>query len=284
MNYYRQSQVSIVLLAILAAACTVGRRMSTAAYAGPAETPKSATAEGTKATDTALGKGALERVVRDPRLEQMAKVLVQYSVAVKKGDVVVIETPPRAEPLVIALFKEIVEAGGHPHVRMQPPLLEELLLRYGSEKQLKYVSPLDMHTVENVDVRIMIWSESNTRALTNVDPARQALRSAAQLPVVKRFLERAAWGGNAKESDCVLKKAAWSRRPPRKARNSCSRCWIRMKGHGGWVSSPSRAITGSPSSRRTSSSTRRSEVPSIWRWGQVTRKRAARTSQACIGI
>jgi aminopeptidase len=193
MNRYLKNLILAVLIVIWVAGCTPHKDMPAAAYAKPAETPRITTAKISKTTDTTPGKGVLYKVVRDPRIEKMAKVLVEYSVAVNKGDVVVIEAPPVAEPLVIALCKAVIEAGGHPHIRMQPAIFEELLLRYGSDEQLKYVSPLDMHIMETMDVYIYIEGEINTRTLTNVDPARQALRSAATVgPWWKRLIERAA--------------------------------------------------------------------------------------------
>ncbi len=174
------------------AGCTAHKDMPAAAYTKPAEVSSAATTGVAKTTDSAPGRQARYRVVRDPRLERMAQVLVKYSVAIKKGDVVVIDTPPAAEPLAVALYRAILEAGGHPEVMMQPALLEELLLRYGSEEQVKYISPLDKHAVETADVFIMILGDINTHALTNVDPTQQAILSAARQPLMKRAMERAA--------------------------------------------------------------------------------------------
>jgi len=192
MNRYLKNLISAVLTVIWVAGCAPHKDRSATAYAKPGESPRITTARISKTTDTTPGKGVLYKVVRDPRIEKMAKVLVEYSVAVKKGDVVVIEAPPAAEPLVVALYKAVIEAGGHPHIRMQPAILEELLLKYGSDEQLKYVSPLDMQTIETMDVDIWILGEVNTRALTNVDPARQALQTPLGLRWWKRFREREA--------------------------------------------------------------------------------------------
>jgi aminopeptidase len=46
--------------------------------------------------------------------------------------------------------------------------------------------------VEDVDASISIWTETNTKALTNVDPTKQARAQAARRPISQRFLERAA--------------------------------------------------------------------------------------------
>ncbi len=136
----------------------------------------------------------------DPRIEKLAEVLVRYSVAVKKNDLVLIQAPPPALELAVALYKSVLQAGGHPQVRMAPEVTTELMLKYASDDQLQYVSPLTMHDVETADARIAIWADENTKALTNTDSARHAVLSAARKPIMKRFMERAAakelrWSG-----------------------------------------------------------------------------------------
>ena len=100
----------------------------------------------------------------DQRIAKLADVLVNYSVAVKPGELVAIQAAPVAEPLVVALYAAVLRAGGHPTVRLAPDVLAELLLKHGSEEQLKYISPLAQHEVETIDVRIGIWAETNTKA------------------------------------------------------------------------------------------------------------------------
>ncbi len=131
-------------------------------------------------------------MMRDPRIDKLADVLVRYSVAVQKGDLVSIQGTPAGEPLIVAVYRAVLRAGGHPQVRMAPASLTELLLKEASDEQLRYISPLAQHEVETIDKRIGIWSEVNTRALTNTDAAKQAMLSAARQPIMSRFMDRAA--------------------------------------------------------------------------------------------
>ena len=52
----------------------------------------------------------------DPRIDRLAQVLVSYSTSIREGDRVLIEAQPAAEPLIRALYKQILDAGGHPHM------------------------------------------------------------------------------------------------------------------------------------------------------------------------
>ncbi len=132
--------------------------------------------------------------MRDPRLDALANVLVQYSTKVKKGDIVVIKSDPIAMPLIEAVYEAVLKAGAHPHYAALPASLTEIRLAEANKDQLAYLSPLDMHEIETVDVRIVFWAETNTKAAGRVDPARQAIVGAARKPYMSRFMEREAAG------------------------------------------------------------------------------------------
>src|SRR4051794_6818528 len=58
--------------------------------------------------------------MRDPRLEKLADVIVNYSTGVKPGQIVRISSPTVAAPLAVELYRKALAAGGHPLVRMSP--------------------------------------------------------------------------------------------------------------------------------------------------------------------
>jgi aminopeptidase len=132
--------------------------------------------------------------VADPRVERLAGVLVDYSTRVREGDLVVIDAALPAAPLVNVLYRRVLEAGGRPQVRSDFEGEVETLLREGNESQLTWVNPSAVAELEAADVRIAVEADENTRRLTSIDPARQALRSRARRPLLDRYLERAAAG------------------------------------------------------------------------------------------
>src|SRR3954464_4724774 len=132
--------------------------------------------------------------MRDPRLEKLADVLVNYSVGVKPGNLVRISSPPIAQPLVIELYKRVVEAGGHPLVRMMPEELGEIFVKNASDDQLKFVNPVNVFEYEKIDCSIGIWAEENTKAMSNADPKRIGLSQAARKPLMEIFMKPASEG------------------------------------------------------------------------------------------
>lgn len=130
--------------------------------------------------------------MRDPRLDRLAEVLVKYSTQVRKGDLVHINAEPIGFPLVEAIYEAVLRAGGHPFWTPRSEALQELLLEHGSEEQLRYLSPIEVHRVETIDVHIGLWAELNTKFLGRIDPKRTAMLQSARKPTMKTFMERAA--------------------------------------------------------------------------------------------
>ena len=52
------------------------------------------------------------------RIERLAGVLVDYSTRVKQGDLVCIDTGAAAAPLVREVWRRVLDAGAHPHLRL----------------------------------------------------------------------------------------------------------------------------------------------------------------------
>jgi aminopeptidase len=135
-----------------------------------------------------------ESSVKDERYRKLARVLVNYSVEVKRGDLVEIGGATITEPLLREVYREVLEAGGHPYTRVRIPGLAEIYLKNAKKHQIEHVSPILGFAMERIDKSITIWADENTKALANVDPKRQSARSAATRALFMRLMEREAAG------------------------------------------------------------------------------------------
>ncbi len=127
----------------------------------------------------------------DPRIAKLAKVLVHYSLRIRPGDLFRISGAALAAPLIREVYREGLAAGAHPFVRVSVDGLEEIYLKTASDEQLRFVSDLHRMETEQITASLGIWGGWNTRALTQVDPKRLAVRREATRDVGRRFLERA---------------------------------------------------------------------------------------------
>ncbi|MEZ6100428.1 MAG: aminopeptidase [Pirellulaceae bacterium] len=130
----------------------------------------------------------------DPRLDKLADVLVNYSTQVQPGNLVRISGSAVSRPLLVAIYRKVLAAGGHPLVNMTPDECQVYRLLEASDEQLRFEDPLQLHEVEKLDVAIHVWGGDNTKSLSRMAPARQALVSQARKRFLERFLERAAEG------------------------------------------------------------------------------------------
>lgn len=120
----------------------------------------------------------------------MAKVLVEYSLGVQTGWMVTIHATTAAEPLVRAVYSRVVAAGGYPYVLLDVPGLKEVLLLRGNDDQLQQLDPYQMLMLEQSDAVLDILSETNTRALSSIDPTRQALMQKGRKPLGAKSMAR----------------------------------------------------------------------------------------------
>jgi len=132
--------------------------------------------------------------VKDQRAEALACVLVRHSSAVKAGDVCLIEGESMAEPLLLAIYEEVLRAGGLPIVNLIMEGQSPAFFKLASDKQLDWISPPARWGAEEADVRLRVMADANTRELSGVDPARQAHRQLATKPLMERMMERTAAG------------------------------------------------------------------------------------------
>ena len=136
----------------------------------------------------------------DPRLSNLARILVQYSVAVQPGDLVNIGpfgSLVAGIPMLIEVFRETLSAGGNPHVAITSASTEEIGYAYfkeASDEQLSFIDPCDDLLVNEMDCDIGFICDTNTRFLTHIDPVRQATRRKSRSDLIERFLDRASKG------------------------------------------------------------------------------------------
>ena len=126
----------------------------------------------------------------DPRVKKMAQLLVRYSLDIRQGDLCVIRATPAAAPLVQECYREVLLAGGQPHVDLRLPDLDEVYYRTASDEQLATVPQVSRYLMQHANAQLSILSDVNTKALTGIDPARMALAQSARRELMQTFLQR----------------------------------------------------------------------------------------------
>ena len=105
-------------------------------------------------------------------MEKWADLFVNYSVAVKPGDRVLLRADMLAEPLIKAVYAKVLEAGGNPFIYVDIPGTRETFFKMANDAQLGYVPEPMKLAMSTFECMIRILADENTHALNNVDPAK----------------------------------------------------------------------------------------------------------------
>ena len=153
----------------------------------------------------------------DPRVRKLAKLLINYSLQLKKGQLLRIQGEHVAMPLMQAAFEEAVTVGALPYIEVVCPDANEALLKQGTKEQIAYVSPMRRLEVSKIDALLVVWGNQNTNYLSGVDPKMQALqrkgRSKIQRTLLKRMADKSLmWVGTQFPTQADAQKAEMSLR------------------------------------------------------------------------
>ena len=128
--------------------------------------------------------------------ENLAKIVVHYSLEIKEGQRVIISGFDIAKELIQALYVEILKVGAHPFPIIHLEGIQELFYKFASEKQLGYVDNIIKQAHQEVDCAIQIKADYNTQRFSQIDPKiiSSDQGSPAYLELYKIMREREAKG------------------------------------------------------------------------------------------
>ena len=131
--------------------------------------------------------------MRDERLVKLARVLVDYSVEASEGEQVVVFGEVGAEPLVKAIYTRLLQVGAVPVLQLGLPGMQELFFEHAQDVHYKDIPSIRRFVAEEADAEIGIRAPSNTRALANVDPAKQQALAELNRPLSEVMLAKNRW-------------------------------------------------------------------------------------------
>ncbi|MGQ3377624.1 aminopeptidase [Priestia endophytica] len=99
--------------------------------------------------------------MKDPRIQQLAKNLIQYSVKLQKGEKILIENFGLQKEIVTALVKEAYETGGLPFVSLKDHTVDRSLLMGASEEQYELIAQFEANVMKEMDAYIGLRAGDN---------------------------------------------------------------------------------------------------------------------------
>ena len=124
----------------------------------------------------------------DPRIEEHAQILLDWSTDVRSGDDVVIAAGAEARELIVALHRELGSRGANPTTLYTSGEATRAHLRAHDDEFTLPEHILALY--EACDVAIHVRSDSNLAALNDVPGKRLAERSRVHKPIIEERLSK----------------------------------------------------------------------------------------------
>src|SRR5277367_6063696 len=100
-----------------------------------------------------------DNTVKDLRHEKLARLLTEYSVALKPGDIVAIQGAASTAPLLRECYRAALRCGAFVITDVRIDSLAEIFYAEANKEQLKWVSPFAKYKLGKVDALISFWAE-----------------------------------------------------------------------------------------------------------------------------
>src|SRR5580658_9216379 len=133
----------------------------------------------------------------DPRYTKLAKLLVNYSAAVKKGDSALLDMIDVPDEFSIELIRAVRAAGGTPFVEARHTRLTREILLDITEPQAAQIRNIEMFRMKKMQAYIAIRSSANASENSDVPGAQMQLYSKTIRPVQDYRVNKTRW--------CVLR-------------------------------------------------------------------------------
>ena len=132
-------------------------------------------------------------LMHDARFDKLAKLLVEYSTTLKRGETVLIETFDVPDQMTIALVRAARAAGALPFTQLQhAPVSRELAL-HATERQLNLTAIHELARMKKMDAYIAIRGSNNITELSDVPAEQMKLLARKMRPVQDQRVRKTKW-------------------------------------------------------------------------------------------
>lgn len=111
----------------------------------------------------------------DPRYEKLAKVLIRYSTALKKGEKILIEATDAPAEMVQAILREALAVKAIPVLEQKTLRLQRELFLGATEERMKFIAQTELERMKKMDAWIGIRGLLNTKELSDVPTKKMQL-------------------------------------------------------------------------------------------------------------
>jgi aminopeptidase len=126
--------------------------------------------------------------VRDPRIDEYARLLVERSVGVQPGWQVSVRGTPLARPLIESIMEHIARIGAYPLLQLSFEQIGGPFAREAPIEVLRTAAPLQRAVWEGADAFISVWAPENTREGSDLSEERRVAVRHMAAPMRERTM------------------------------------------------------------------------------------------------
>lgn len=131
--------------------------------------------------------------MHDPRLDKLARLLVEYSIELKPKENVLIETFDVPDEMTIALIQAVRKAGGTPFAQIQRSRVSRALALGATERQLGLAANHELTRMKKMHAYIAIRGSNNITEMSDVPVQQLKLVAKKMRPVQDQRVKKTKW-------------------------------------------------------------------------------------------
>jgi aminopeptidase len=131
--------------------------------------------------------------MHDERFDKLAKLLVEYSIRLKRNERVLIEAFDIPDEMTVALIRAVRNAGGVPFAQVYHARVIRALALEASDPQLSLLARHELARMKKMDAYIAVRGSHNITELADVPATKMQLIGKNMRPVQDQRVKRTKW-------------------------------------------------------------------------------------------
>jgi aminopeptidase len=131
--------------------------------------------------------------MHDERFDKLAKLLVEYSIRLKRNETVLIEAFDIPDEMTVALVRAVRNAKGIPFAHVYHARVNRALALEASDRQLNLLVTHELSRMKKMDAYIALRGSHNITELADVPPDKMQLIGKKMRPVQDQRVKRTKW-------------------------------------------------------------------------------------------
>src|SRR5881227_1888382 len=131
--------------------------------------------------------------MHDDRFDRLAKLLVEYSIRLKRNETVLVDAFDIPDEMTVALIRAVRKVGGVPFAQTYHARANRAIALEASAKQLNLIASHELARMKKMNAYIAVRGSNNVTELSDVPPETMKLVARKMRPVQDQRVKKTKW-------------------------------------------------------------------------------------------